>query len=432
MRVRSFLPGRRAGVAALVGAAFFVGLSADHVARAARDDERWRALDVFAQVLAHVENQYVDAVPAKELVYGAIEGLLARLDPHTAFLRPEVHRAMREETAGEFEGLGLELAVKDGQLTVISPLADSPGARAGLQPGDRILEIDGATTRDVSALEATQRLKGPVGTTVRLRITRDGLATPLALALVRDRIRTESVEWRVVDRARGLVLVRVKTFTERTDRGVKRALDAARAELGGEIRGLVLDLRNNPGGLLDQAVRVADRFLDGGVIVTTQGRGRRAAEVERAHAPETEPRYPLAVLVNRGSASASEIVAGALQDHGRAVVVGSTTFGKGSVQQVIDLADGSGLKLTVARYYTPAQRSIQDRGIEPDLTVPERPPAGAAGERADDPAATEASVRGTADAPLEAAVAHLVARSGRGQPSRPAEVPSAAGGGKHE
>ena len=392
---------RRAGVTLLVAAAFFAGLSVDHAARAARDEERWRALDVFAEVLAHVESLYVDRVPDRELVYGAVEGMLARLDPHTAFLRPEVHRAMREETSGEVEGVGLELAVRDGQLTVVAPLAHSPGERAGVEAGDRIVAIDGAPTRDVSATEAARRLKGPAGTTVRLSVVRDGAEAPRSFALVRDRIRTQTLDWRIVDRERRLVVVKLRLFQERTDRALKRALDAARADVGGEIGGLVLDLRNNPGGLLDQAVHVADRFLADGIIVSTDGREGRAAEVQRAHEKDTEPRYPMVVLVNQGSASASEIVAGALQDHRRAKVIGTTSFGKGSVQQVIDLADGSGLKLTVARYYTPLRRTIQDRGIVPDVVVPDAAAAG-------DGPVVAAPTNDRDDPPLAAALTHLL------------------------
>jgi carboxyl-terminal processing protease len=418
---------RRAGLAALVAAAFFAGLSVDHVARAARDDERWRALDVFAQVLAHIENQYVDEVPERELVYGAVDGLLARLDPHSAFLRPEVYRAMREETAGEFEGVGIELSARDGELVVVAPLADSPGERAGIRPGDRIVEIDGTSARSLGALEASRRMKGPAGTTVRLTILREGSAKPMVLALVRDRVRTQSVDWRVADRARGIAYVRIRQFQERTDRALKKALDGARAELGGELKGLVLDLRSDPGGLLDQAVKVADRFLEDGIIVSTETRARRSVEVERAHAKDTEPRYPMAVLVNRGSASASEIVAGALQDHARAAIVGTRTFGKGSVQQVLDLPDGSGLKLTVARYYTPLHRSIQDRGIEPDLVVPELPE----GDGTPSPAVKSAPADGTpADPQLAAALAQVAARQGReGMPAAPS-TPAAGGGAR--
>jgi carboxyl-terminal processing protease len=268
-------------------------------------------------------------------------------------------------------------------------------------------------------------MKGPAGTTVRLTILREGSTRPLVLALVRDRVRTQSVDWRVADRARGIAYVRIRLFQERTDRALKKALDGARAELGGELRGLVLDLRSDPGGLLDQAVKVADRFLDDGIIVSTETRGGRSVEVERAHAKETEPQYPMAVLVNRGSASASEIVAGALQDHARAAIVGTRTFGKGSVQQVIDLPDGSGLKLTVARYYTPLHRSIQDRGIEPDLVVPELPEGDGVSSPAVKPAAKGEAV---ADPQLAAALTHLASRQGREGTSAGVSTPAAGGG----
>jgi carboxyl-terminal processing protease len=372
-----FLHHSRIAVLLLVAAAFFAGLSVDHAARAARRNgaQPYRPLDVFADVLAYVENGYVEEVPEKDLVYGAIEGMVAKLDPHTQFMRPEVFRALKEETSGEFDGVGLELAIKDDSLVVIAPIADAPGERAGIRPGDRILRIDGASTRDLTLGEAVRRMKGAAGTKIALEIMRDGFNAPQVLTLVRDHVRTRSVDWRVVDAERGHVLVRIKTFQDRTDASLKKALDAARAELHGEIRGLVLDLRNDPGGLLEQAVRVADRFLREGVIVTTEGRGRHNVEVERAHSKDTEPAYPMIVLVNRGTASASEIVAGALQDHGRAVIMGTQTFGKGSVQSVIDLDDGSGLKLTVARYYTPKHRSIQELGITPDVVVAEGAPA---------------------------------------------------------
>jgi carboxyl-terminal processing protease len=355
-----------------VGAAFLAGLSFDHVALAARKPERYRPLDTFAAVLGHVENSYVEEVNGQDLVYGAIEGMMGRLDPHSVFMRPELFKALRDETSGEFDGLGLDLTIRDDQLTVISPMADSPGERAGLLPGDRIPSIDGAPTRDLSLAEAGRRLKGPVGSKVVLEVMRDGFSAPQKLTLLRDRVRLQSVEWRVLDPARRYAYVRVKAFQDRTDRALRRALDEARTAVKGDLRGLVLDLRNDPGGLLDQAVRVADTFLSGGIIVTTEGRNRRTVEVEKAHEKDTEPNYPLIVLVNKGTASASEIVAGALQDHRRAVIMGTQTFGKGSVQSIIDLEDGSGLKLTVARYYTPRHRSIQELGITPDVLVAEK------------------------------------------------------------
>ncbi|HEU5316200.1 MAG TPA: S41 family peptidase, partial [Chloroflexota bacterium] len=286
------------------------------------------------------------------------------------------YRLMKDETSGEFDGLGIEVTQKDDQLTVVSPIAESPGERAGIQPGDRIVSIDGSPTRDMVLAEAIRRMKGPAGTKVVLEIMRTGFTAAQPLTLVRDHVRTVSVEWRVLDRDRGYAYVKVKSFQDRTDRALKKALDDARGSLKGEIKGLVLDLRNNPGGLLEQGVRVADRFLSQGVIVSTEGRNRRNVEVEKAREKDTEPLYPVIVVVNKGTASASEIVAGALQDQGRAVILGTQTFGKGSVQTVIDLEDGSGLKLTVARYYTPKHRSIQELGITPDVVVPEvAPPA---------------------------------------------------------
>jgi len=352
-----------------VAAAFLAGLSFDHVALAARKGERYRPLDTFAAVLGHVENGYVEEVSEQELIYGAIDGMMGRLDPHSVFMRPEVFRALRDETSGEFDGLGLELTIQGEQLVVISPMADSPGERAGLLPGDRVVSIDGASTRDMTLAEAGRRLKGPAGTKVVLEVMRDGFTAPQRLTLLRDRIRMQSVEWRVLDGERRYAYVRVKAFQDRTDRMLRKSLDDARAALKGDLRGLVLDLRNDPGGLLDQAVRVADTFLSTGTIVTTEGRHRRTVEVEKAHEKETEPNYPLIVLVNKGTASASEIVAGALQDHRRGVIMGTQTFGKGSVQSVIELEGGAGLKLTVARYYTPRHRSIQELGITPDVVV---------------------------------------------------------------
>ncbi len=374
--MRSRSPLARLVLVGALATAFFAGLAVDHVASAARRAaaQPYRALDVFSDVLAHVENSYVEEVDEKDLVYGAIDGMMARLDPHSVFMRPDVYKQMRDDTTGEFDGLGLEVTIDDGQLTVVSPVAESPGERAGIKPGDKILSIDAAPTKDMTLTDAIRRMKGAAGTKAVLEIMREGFAAPQKLTLVRDRIRTQSVDMRVLDGDRRYAYVRVKSFQERTDKNLTRVLDEARAAVQGQIRGLVLDLRNNPGGLLDQAVRVSDVFLSSGVIVTTAGRGKRNVEVERAHEKDTEPAYPMIVLVNKGTASASEIVAGALQDHGRAVIMGTPTFGKGSVQTIIELEDGSGLKLTVARYYTPKHRSIQELGIAPDVIVADAAP----------------------------------------------------------
>ena len=333
----------------------------------------YRSLDVLAEVLAYVRNSYVEELSEKELVQSAVEGMVQRLDPHSMILRPDVYRAMRDETSGEFDGVGLEVTQSGEDLIVIAPISDSPAERAGIQAGDKIVAIDGTATKDIPVGEATRRMKGAAGTKVVVAVARPSLREPLSFTLVRDHVRTTSVDWRVVDKASGTVYVRVRVFQDRSDRELRQALDDARKEIGGPIQGLVLDLRNNPGGLLDQAVRIADRFLSKGVIVSTESRGKKP-EVEEAHEKDTEPGYPVVLLVNRGSASASEIVAGALQDHGRAVVVGTQTFGKGSVQTVVELEDGSALKLTVAKYYTPNHRSIQERGITPDVAVGDSPP----------------------------------------------------------
>jgi carboxyl-terminal processing protease len=386
-----------------------------HIGRAAAAPRRdtsqpYRSLDVLAEVLAYVQNAYVDETKETDLVHAAVEGMLQRLDPHSMLLRPEVYRAMRDETTGEFDGVGLEVSQEADAIVVVAPLADSPAERAGILAGDRIVAVDGSPAKEMPVGEATRRMKGAAGSQVVLSIERVGLPEPRSFTLVRDHVRTTSVDWRLLDRGTGTVYVRIRTFQDRTDRELRQALDGARKEIGGPIQGLVLDLRNNPGGLLEQAVKVADRFLSSGVIVSTESRGKQP-EVERAHEKDTEPDYPIVLLVNRGSASASEIVAGALQDHGRAVVAGVRTFGKGSVQTIVELDDGSALKLTVARYFTPNHRSIQERGIAPDVLVEAAdPPAGL-----DTPPMGRGAVRSTPDPQLDRAVGLLrVARVFRG------------------
>jgi carboxyl-terminal processing protease len=398
--------------------ALAVSLLAPPIARAAprRDTAQpYRSLDVLAEVLAYIQNNYVDETKEKELVQAAVEGMVAKLDPHSMVLRPEAYRAMRDETTGEFDGVGIEVSQVAGGLVVIAPLADSPAERAGILAGDRIVAIDGAATKDMPLGEATRRMKGAAGTQVVVAVERDGSREPRTFTLVRDHVRTTSVDWRIVDRKTGTVYVRIRGFQDRTDRELRQALDGARRELGGPIQGLVIDLRNNPGGLLDQAVRVADRFLAKGVIVTTEGRGKKP-EVEEARGRDTEPDYPVVLLVNRGSASASEIVAGALQDHKRAVVVGTRTFGKGSVQTVVELEDGSALKLTVARYFTPLHRSIQERGITPDVAVAER--AESVGSEGPAPQTSQATDAERGDPQLDRAVDLLkAAKVFRGEPT---------------
>ena len=354
-------------------------------------------LQVFTQALTYVEENYVDEVDERGLVYAAAEGVLSSLDPHSVFMPPDIYAEMKKDSAGEFGGVGIEVTEREGAVTVVAPIPGTPAERAGIQPHDRIVRIDGESTKDMSVLDAARRMRGVPGTTVVLTLERDPADPRLEVRIVRARIRIVPVESRLLGEGQGYV--RIKSFQKDTARAVTSHLDRLEREAGAALTGLVLDLRNNPGGLLDQAVKVADEFLEEGGIVSTRGRSRQHSEGYEAR-PGGRSRVPLVVLVNEGSASASEIVAGALQDHRRALVVGSRTFGKGSVQTVVDLPDGAGLKLTVARYYTPLDRSIHGTGIQPDVEVAEAPaPEGA---RAEGPPA-EAAV----DLALKAAVDHL-------------------------
>ena len=333
------------------------------------EEESFKQLELFARVLSYVQNGYVEKVDERQLIYGAIKGMLDTLDPHSVFMPPEVFKEMKIDTSGEFGGVGIEIAKKDDTITVVAPVDDTPAARAGIRSGDQLLRIDDESTKGMDVARASQKLRGPAGKRVTLSIMRVGFNKPQDITVLRDHIRIVSVEG---DLYGGIGYVKVKNFQERTDASLRKELDRLRGLNGGkELRGLVLDMRNNPGGLLDQAVAVSDRFLPGNlVIVSTKGRGKSVTE-EKSKDRDTEHAYPIVVLVNAGTASASEIVAGALQDHGRATLMGTPTFGKGSVQTVIELEDGSGLKLTIARYYTPKGRSIQERGITPDFIVGE-------------------------------------------------------------
>jgi len=336
----------------------------------------YRKLNIFARVLTYVENNYVEVVDDSKLIYGAIKGMMDTLDPHSTFMPPEMYKQMKVETEGEFGGVGIEVEIRDSWITVVSPLEGTPAQRAGLRPGDVIEAIDGKSTRGMRLHEAVRAMRGPRGTRVKITVRRAGKKERLDFTIVRDIIKIVAVTSKVLQP--GIGYIRLKRFQERTARQLKDALQriikAAESEKG-KLRGLILDLRNNPGGLLDQAVHVADLFVDGGLIVRTSGKRGRMVEEEKAHAKGTFKGFPMVCLVNEGSASAAEIVAGALQDHKRAVVIGTRTFGKGSVQTIIDLEDGSGLKLTIARYYTPKGRSIQELGIDPDIVVQERAPA---------------------------------------------------------
>lgn len=336
----------------------------------AEPEDAYAQLELFSRVLSYMENNYVEKPDRRKLIYGAIKGMVDTLDPHTVFMPPDVYKEMKIDTSGEFGEVGLEIARKDDGIVVVAPVDDTPAARAGIKPGDRILAIDGESTQSMDVARASQKLHGPAGKRVTLTLMRSGFRKPQDLTLLRDRIRIVSVEGTLYG---DLGYVRLKNFQDRTDAYLKKELDRLREQNGNrELSGLVMDLRNNPGGLLDQAVAVSDRFISGNqIIVTTRGRGGQNVTQERSHDRDTEKPYPVVLLVNGGTASASEIVAGCLQDYGRATLIGTPTFGKGSVQTVIDLGDGSGLKLTIAKYFTPKGRSIQESGITPDFIVGE-------------------------------------------------------------
>ncbi len=329
-------------------------------------NERYSELQLFAKVLNLVQQYYIEEKDTKKLIYGGIKGILNELDPHTNFLPPETFKEFEAETSGEFGGLGIEITVKDEVLTIISPIEDTPAAKAGLQAGDRIVSINGESTKGLNLVEAAQRMRGDMGSSVTLGIMREGLSESKDYVIHRGRVKVRSV--RFSDLEDGYAYVRLTTFIENTARDLERVLRSHEKKNGG-IRGLILDLRRNPGGLLEQAVRISDMFLEEGVIVSTKGRNKMEQEVRHARGPANFAGFPIVVLIDEYSASASEILAGALQDNKRALVMGQRSFGKGSVQSVVKLGDGSGLKLTVARYYTPNGRSIQAEGIAPDVEV---------------------------------------------------------------
>jgi carboxyl-terminal processing protease len=347
----------------------FVGIGAQHRC-AAQGANDYESIELFTDVLSIVKKSYVEEVDTKKLIYGAINGMLSSLDPHSSFMPPDTYKEMKIETKGSFGGLGIEISIKDGILTVISPIEDTPAYKAGVKAGDQILKIDDKFTKDLSVMDAVKRMRGPKGSKVTLTIMREGFEKPKEFPLVRDIIQVKSVKFKMLDE--GFGYIRIAQFQEKTDDDLVKAFQDLRVKNNGNLRGLVLDLRNDPGGLLDQAVRVADHFLDDGqLIVYTEGREKDSKMRFTARKGDKEAHYPIVVLINSGSASASEIVAGALQDHKRAVIMGTQSFGKGSVQTIIPLSDNSGLRLTTARYFTPSGRSIQAKGISPDIIVEE-------------------------------------------------------------
>ncbi len=332
--------------------------------------DRYENLELFQKVLHYVENNYVDEVKNKDLIYGAIKGMLETLDPHSQFMTPEVFKEMKTDTQGKFGGLGIEIGMKDNILTVIAPIEDTPAWRGGLKPNDRIVKINGESTKGMSLMEAVNKMRGKKGTDVTLAIYRDGFERIKDVKITRDIIKIQSVKYEVLDSHIGYM--RLTTFNESAGSDLRKALDTMNKK--DKLRGLVFDLRTNPGGLLDQAVEVTSLFVDKGVVVSTIPRNKDEAKVLHAIEGRANKDIPLVVLVNSSSASAAEIVAGALQDHHRGIIMGQPTFGKGSVQTLIELGADVGLKLTIARYYTPSGRSIQEKGVQPDIILDEYDP----------------------------------------------------------
>jgi len=366
-------------VAAIAAVVLLLSPAVRNVATAARDT--YESLEAFANIIHIVQKHYVEDVSTDELIQGAIDGMMISLDPHSAYLTPELYRELQVDTRGTFGGLGIEITVRDDVLTIITPIEDTPAYHAGVQPGDMIVKIDDELTKGMSLMKAVSLMRGPKGTDVTLTLRREGMAELVDVDITREIIKVKSVKDAKLYKGR-YGYIRVAQFQEGTSRELEKALDAltAKAE-NGKLEGLMLDLRHNPGGLLNEAVKVSDLFLDAGLIVYTEGRVGSQKQRFLAHNDSTEPNLPMVILVNEGSASASEIVAGAMQDHKAAVVVGTQTFGKGSVQTILPLDRESALRLTTARYYTPSGRSIQAKGITPDVQVEPTVQVASAGER---------------------------------------------------
>jgi len=330
------------------------------------DRNTYKSLKTFNEVLDMVEKNYVEEVKLQDLIQGAIGGMMKSLDPHSTFMTAEEYKELEVETKGSFGGIGIEITVLKDVLTVVSPIEDTPAFQAGVKPGDQIIKIDGKSTKDITIQEAVKKLRGPKDTKVTITIFRESLQKPKDFVLTRAIIKITSVKSRLLDD--GIGYCRIASFQERTGDDLIKAVKELNAKAN-PLKGIVLDLRNNPGGLLNQSIEVSDVFLKSGVIVSTRGRIKAMDTSSSAKNDGDEPTCPIVVLINEGSASASEIVAGALQDNGRALILGTRSFGKGSVQTLIPLEDGAALKLTTAKYYTPSGRSIQAEGIAPDITL---------------------------------------------------------------
>jgi len=334
----------------------------------------YEQLDLFGDIFERIRSGYVEEVSEKDLIESAINGMLTSLDPHSSYLAPDDFDDMRVQTKGEFGGLGIEVTQEDGFVKVVAPIDDTPAARAGMQPNDLIIQVDGESVQGLTLNDAVDLMRGPVGSEITITVLREDETEPFEVTLTRETITIAAVRSRIED---GIVVLRLTTFNEQTFPNLKEQLEEKVEEAGGidAVTGFVIDLRNNPGGLLNQAISVTDAFLESGEIVSTRGRDARDAERYNATPGDLAEGKPVVVVINGGSASASEIVAGALKDHRRAIVVGTQSFGKGSVQTIMPVQGDGAMRLTTARYYTPSGRSIQSLGVAPDIIVEARPSA---------------------------------------------------------
>lgn len=347
---------------------FLMGAQGKRVYPSNDNKEIYEYLKTFSDVIDLVKKNYVDEVKDKEIVYSAIKGILESLDPHSSFLTPDMYKDMQTETKGEFGGIGIEITVKDGFPVVITPIEDTPAYKAGVKTGDHIVRIDGKPTKNMNLIDIVKMIRGTKGKPVALTIMREGFTTPQEFKVVRDVIVVKSVKYRMIEDNYGYI--RIVQFQEKTSKDFDNAMkELEQSNKGKPLKGVILDMRNNPGGLLEQAVEISDKFLTDGLIVSIDGKKKEDSNMKFYAHKKSDYVGPLVVLVNEGSASASEIVAGALQDYKRAIIVGAKTFGKGSVQTIFPLGDGSAVRLTTAKYYTPKGRSIQAEGISPDIAV---------------------------------------------------------------
>jgi carboxyl-terminal processing protease len=367
----------------------------------AQDSSIYEQLDLFGDIFERIRAQYVEEVPTEELVTAAINGMLTSLDPHSSYLSAKDFEDMQVQTRGEFGGLGIEVTQEEGFIKVIAPMDGTPAAKAGILAGDFITHVNGESLQGMMLDDAVEKMRGPVGSEIIITVVREGATEPFDVSIIRDTIKLTAVKGRVVGNT---VVLRVTTFNDQTTSGIREELAKGIAELGGldSLGGVVIDLRNNPGGLLSEAIDMSDAFLDKGEIVSTRGRDPGNGERYNAKSGDLIEGRPIVILINGGSASASEIVAGALQDHRRAIVVGTKSFGKGSVQTLIPLRGDGAMRLTTSRYYTPSGRSIQALGISPDIVVNQPPPKPADETAEDEPASavqerSEASLRGAID-----------------------------------